>query len=307
MNITEEEIARYAGEAGFDACGVTDIGPMPEDSAYLTRWNALGYAGNMGYMNRYTGLRADPTLLLPGARCAVVTLLSYYPRERQPEDAPQIATYAYGADYHYIVKHKLRHIADRLTERLPGSSSAVFTDSAPLFERQLAQRAGLGWIGKSGMLINPRLGSYTFIGTLLTTAKIVHSTKTTENRCGNCTVCIESCPTRAIIAPYTLDARRCISYQTIENREPMPEWIAGVAANRLFGCDGCLEACPWNRHLHPHNHQELNPLEGLFGMDWANLTRGGFDRMFAHSPLRRAGYRKIKERINAIMESKRCT
>ena len=119
MDITEEEIARYAGEAGFDACGVTDIGPMPEDSAYLTRWNALGYAGNMGYMNRYTGLRADPTLLLPGARCAVVTLLSYYPRERQPEDAPQIATYAYGADYHYIVKHKLRHIADRLTERLP--------------------------------------------------------------------------------------------------------------------------------------------------------------------------------------------
>ena len=305
MIINEEEVARMASEAGFDACGVTETGSMEEESAYLTQWIERGYAGNMGYMGRNRELRADPRLIVPGAKCAIVTLTSYYPRERQPEGEPRIAAYAWGADYHYVIKQKLHAVAERVTAAVPGSRYGVFTDSAPIFERRLAERAGLGWIGKSGMLIHPTLGSYTLIGTILTTAEIAHRERRVENRCGSCTACMESCPTGAIVAPQTVDARRCISYQTIENREAMPEWMEEAAGDRLFGCDCCIEACPWNRRLAPHGHKELEPMEGLFGMEWEGLTRGAFDRMFAHSPLRRAGYKKIKERLAAIR--KQCT
>ena len=281
----------------FDAWGVASIEPIDEEIAHLRKWLESGYAGEMRYMHNNLHLRANPKELLPEAKSMIMVLMNYYPRQWQPADRPQIAAYAYGNDYHHIVKSKLTELAEEINKVAP-HKYAVFCDSAPVLERYWAARAGLGWIGKNGMLVNPKLGTFTFIGTLITSLDLEPSGEK-ENRCGTCRKCIDTCPTGAII-DKTIDARKCLSYQTIEKRGEVDNELIEAAKNTLYGCDRCQLACPWNRFAQPHNHPELEPIEGIFELDWASMSRSEFNRKLKFSPMQRAGLKKIKARYMQI-------
>jgi epoxyqueuosine reductase len=287
----------------FDAWGVARIESIEEEIARLKEWTIHDYHGEMQYMTRNIELRANPCELLPEARSMIMVLMNYYPREWQSDSLPRIAAYAYGNDYHHIVKSKLTLLADEINKVSP-HKYAVFCDSAPVMERAWAARAGLGWIGKNGMLVNPKLGTFTFIGTLITTLELEPNTPM-ANRCGKCRKCIEACPTKAILENKTIDARRCLSYQTIEKRGDMDDELVDLAGNTLYGCDRCQLACPWNRFTKPHNHIELNPIEGIFELDWSTMSRSEFNKRLKFSPMQRAGLKKIKSRYNQIIEDKK--
>ena len=303
----------------FDAIGVAAIKPIDEEIAHLRDWLDKGYAGEMGYMHKNLHLRANPKELLPEAKSMIMVLMNYYPREWQPKDKPQIAAYAYGNDYHHIVKSKLTELAEEINKIAP-HKYAVFCDSAPVLERYWAARAGLGWIGRNGMLVNPKLGTFTFIGTLITSLELEPSEEM-ENRCGTCRKCIDACPTNAYTTfcytpsgpfidfatfrakeyqIYEFDARKCLSYQTIEKRGEIDNELIEAAGNTLYGCDRCQLACPWNRFAHPHKHPELEPIEGIFEIDWASMSRSEFNRKLKFSPMQRAGLKKIKARYMQI-------
>ena len=284
----------------FDAWGVARVEPIEEEIEHLNEWISQGHHGEMQYMARNIEMRANPQELLPEARSMIMVLMNYYPREWQPKESPQIATYAYSNDYHHIVKSKLTSLAEDINKVIP-HQYAVFCDSAPVMERAWAVRAGLGWIGRNGMLVNPEFGTFTFIGTLITTLKLEPSSPM-ENRCGTCMKCVEACPTKAILKNKTIDARRCLSYQTIEKRGKIDEELRELAGNTLYGCDRCQLACPWNRFAHPHNHPELEPIEGIFDIDWASMTRSEFNHQLKFSPMQRAGLKKIKDRYKQIIE-----
>ena len=282
----------------FDAWGVARIEPIEDEIDRLKEWIGNGYHAEMQYMVRNIELRANPCELLPNARSMIMGLMNYYPHEWQPDNLPQIAAYAYGNDYHHIVKSKLTQIAEEINKIAP-HKYAVFCDSAPVMERAWAVRAGLGWIGRNGMLVNPKLGTFTFIGTLITTLDLEPS-RPMENHCGTCQKCIEACPTRAILGNKTIDARRCLSYQTIEKRGDIDNELIDLAGNTLYGCDRCQLACPWNRFAKPHNHPELMQIDGIFNLDWASMTRSEFNNRLKFSPMQRAGLKKIKSRYNQI-------
>jgi epoxyqueuosine reductase len=282
----------------FDAIGVAAIGPIEDEMRHLELWLEKGYAGDMRYMHNNLHLRANPKELLPEARSMIMVLMNYYPRRWQPADKPQIAAYAYGNDYHHIVKSKLSQLAEEINKVKP-HKYAVFCDSAPVLERYWASRAGLGWIGRNGMLVNPRLGTFTFIGTLITSLDL-EPNKEMGNRCGTCRRCVDACPTNAILNK-TIDARRCLSYQTIEKRGDIDNELIEAAENTLYGCDRCQLACPWNRFAHPHNHLELEPIEKIFELDWTSMSRSEFNRKLKFSPMQRAGLKKIKARYEQII------
>ena len=309
----------------FDAWGVARIEPIEDEIDRLKKWIKNGYHAEMQYMARNIELRANPCELLPDAQSMIMVLMNYYPHEWQPDNLPQIAAYAYGNDYHHIVKSKLTQIAEEINKIAP-HKYAVFCDSAPVMERAWAVRAGLGWIGRNGMLVNPKLGTFTFIGTLITTLELEPS-RPMENRCGTCKKCIEACPTGAIlnnplplrVLPlkqgenmkgqinlpqdhfnHTIDARRCLSYQTIEKRGDIDNELIDLAGNTLYGCDRCQLACPWNRFAKPHNHPELMQIDDIFNLDWASMTRSEFNNRLKFSPMQRAGLKKIKSRYNQI-------
>ncbi len=284
----------------FDAWGVARIKPIDEEIARLQEWISQGHHGEMQYMARNIEMRANPQELLLGAKSMIIVLLNYYPQEWQPKEKPQIAAYAYGNDYHHIVKSKLTLLAEEINKVMP-HRYVVFCDSAPVMERAWAVRAGLGWIGRNGMLVNPKFGTFTFIGTLITTLELEPNTPM-ENRCGTCKRCIEACPTGTILDNKTIDARRCLSYQTIEKRGEIDEELKELAGNTLYGCDRCQLACPWNRFAHPHNHPELEPIEGIFDIDWKSMTRSEFGKQLKFSPMQRAGLKKIKLRYNQIID-----
>lgn len=281
----------------FDAWGVARIEPIDEEIAHLKKWLKNGYAGEMRYMHNNLHLRANPKELLPEAKSMIMVLMNYYPRKWQPKDRPQIAAYAYGNDYHHIVKSKLTELAEEINKIEP-HKYAVFCDSAPVLERYWATRAGLGWIGKNGMLVNPKLGTFTFIGTLITSLELEPG-KEMENRCGICSKCVDACPSGAILNK-TIDARKCLSYQTIEKRGEVDNELIDIAGNTLYGCDRCQLACPWNRFVQPHSHPELEPIEGIFELDWALMSRSEFNRKLKFSPMQRAGLKKIKARYMQI-------
>ncbi len=282
----------------FDAWGVARIEPIEQEIAHLKEWLAHNYHAEMQYMARNIELRANPCELLPKARSMIMVLMNYYPHQWQPKEQPQIAAYAYGNDYHHIVKSKLTELAEEINKVSP-HKYVVFCDSAPVLERYWAARAGLGWIGRNGMLVNPKLGTFSFIGTLITTLELEPS-KPIENHCGTCKRCIEACPTKAILENKTINARRCLSYQTIEKRGKIDEELRELASNTLYGCDRCQLACPWNRFAHPHNHPELMPIEGIFEIDWTTISRSEFNKHLKFSPMQRAGLKKIKERYSQI-------
>ena len=297
--ITAAEIKQEALRIGFDACGIAQACHLPDDAAQLQAWTARQFHGEMAYMEHYADKRANPQLLFEGAQSVVVVLLNYAPPRTLNADQPQIAKYAYGTDYHFVVKEKLRKLQQFIDARAT-QRCQICCDSAPVFERRWAERAGLGWIGKSGMLINPDIGSYTLIGELITTLPLACDAPT-QNRCGNCTKCLDACPTKALVEAHTLDARHCIAYLPIEKRTPLTDAEKAQCGRQLFGCDACLDACPWNKKSTPHHTPELMPPTDFFELDWTKLSSSQFKKRFRNSPLYRAGFKKIKEMADFIV------
>jgi len=252
-------VGQLAQELGFDRVGVTRAAPSPAES-YYRRWLASGYAGSMAYLRRHIALREDPSLLLPGARSIICVAASYARAEDRAAPAAgtgRISCYVRGADYHRVLGGRLRCLVQRLRERLPEAFDArVFVDTGPLLERRLAASAGLGWIGKNTMLLHERLGSYLFLGEVVTTLELEPDAPAID-RCGRCTRCLDACPTRAFPRPYELDASRCISYLTVEHRGTVPPEFHKAIGDWVYGCDVCQEVCPFNRHAPDASLPEL--------------------------------------------------
>ena len=275
------ELQELAQQAGFDACGATAACPLPDDSAFVAKWVRTGHHGTMDYLARNAPLREDIRQLVPGATTVIVCLLSYYKTERQPAGAPHIAMCGLSKnDYHEVVKHRLSLLEQLLKTRVGDNGfnnerQHLFCDSAPVFERRWAQRAGLGWIGRNKLLIHPTLGSFVHIGILVMNAPIEDYSEPTADQCGECQACLMACPTGALRCEM-FDARRCVSYLTIERKEPLEEqWLPAVK-DVLYGCDCCQTACPHNQGLQPAGHEELVANPAFLTMtkaDWESTSR----------------------------------
>lgn len=301
----EDIIKQKAVELGFDACGISVATELKEYSAGLKQWLDNGYNAGMDYMANNFDKRLSPELLNPGTKSVISVLLNYYPENRQPDDTYYIAKYAYGKDYHNVIKAKLHKLAADINEITPINYRA-FVDSAPVLERQWAVKSGLGWIGKHSLLINKEMGSFFFIGELLVDIDLKPDEKSVNNYCGNCTKCIDACPTGAIVSSGIIDAGLCLSYNTIENREDIDENIVTNINDRVFGCDICQDVCPWNRKVKPHNVLEFNPHDNLLSFtkhDWSSMDKSTFNEIFRKSAVKRAGYDKFMRTIKQVEDS----
>lgn len=302
MNLSER-IKEKATETGFDACGIARIAPADTEAAFFDCWIREGNHAGMKYMENYRDLRLNPAGLLEGARSVISVALNYYPERKLPDSVPHIAYYAYGKDYHDVLKKKLRELWQQI-RAITGGEARVFTDSAPLLERYWAWKAGLGWIGKNTQLILPGKGSYFFLGEIVTTLELEYDTPL-PNRCGHCTRCLEACPTGALNAPGRLNAAACLSYLTIENKEEIPPEQAALLGNRLYGCDTCQQACPWNRFAVPTPVEDFHPAPALFSLDkerLKNFSRDDYNRIFAGSAVKRAKYEGLIRTIRHLKD-----
>ena len=294
-----EEVREKALALGFVDCGIAPVEPLPGERERLEEWLRLGKHAGMGYMARNVEKRENPALLVAGARSVLVTLTNYYTGVHQPEGVPRISRYAYGRDYHEVLKQRLHQLWRDLEETAGRAiHGRVFVDSAPVFEREWARRAGLGWIGRHSLLIHPRWGSYCFIGVIISDFEPdTYSLPFEGNRCGTCVRCLAACPTRALI-PCVVDANRCISYNTIERKDAIPPRLKSLMAGYLFGCDICQDVCPWNRKAVPHCDAAFQADTELLSMtreDWLALDETTFRERFAHSPLLRPGLSRLQE------------
>jgi epoxyqueuosine reductase len=284
-----DALKAQAAEAGFDACCVARAGAVDLENR-LGRWLADGFHADMDWMERTQAIRQDVTLKVPGAKSVVVLARNYHhPRPAAVANSGKVASYAWGRDYHNVLKKPLRRLGAYLTSLEEGAESYASVDSGPVLERSWAERAGLGWIGKNSLVLRGDLGSWFFIGTIITTVELVPDAPVLD-RCGTCTRCIDACPTGAIIAPAVVDSNRCISYQTIENRGEVPEDLHGDMGDWVFGCDVCQEVCPWNRFERVTDESDFHPREGQANPALQTLSTMGredFDERFIGTPIRR--------------------
>lgn len=293
-----------ARSLGFDFCGIAKAAFLNEDARRLENWLQKGMQGNMEYMEHHFDLRTDPSKLVPGARSVITLLFNYFPAEIQTPEAPKVARYAYGKDYHEIIREKLKLFLSLLKERIGEIQGRGFVDSAPVLERAWAQKTGLGWIGKNGNLINKQHGSYFFIATLITDLELQYDDPYVKDYCGSCTRCIDECPTDAILPNKVVDGSKCISYFTIELKDALiPNSMKGKFNNWLFGCDVCQEVCPWNRFSKPHAEQQFTPLPAILNFtknDWEELTEESFKVIFKDSAIKRTKFKGIKRNLHFI-------
>lgn len=296
-------IKDYASGIGFDACGICAADIInTENRHYYTDWISNGYQADMDYLARNSDKRLDPRLLLDNAKSVICVALNYYPQQFQPEDAPQFAYYAYGKDYHDVMKQNLRELYCFIQSLIPEINGRVFCDTAPILERYWAASAGVGFIGKNSMLIIPQKGSYFFIGILLLDQILAYDKPLTTS-CGNCTRCQKACPTNAFVKPYVLDSNKCISYQTIENRGEIDERIKPLLNNRLYGCDICQQVCPWNRFSASNKTDVFQPSEEFLSLNleaMENLTEEDYRRIFRGSAVKRAKYSGLMRNLEAL-------
>jgi epoxyqueuosine reductase len=305
-----DAVKRRGQSLGFDAIGIAPLQTNPHAAA-LDRWLAAGHAGQMRYMERQAKKRKDPRLIMPEATCAVVTLTNYYhsppPRERG-RGRGWVAQYAWSTDYHRVLTPRLERLAAAIRELAPGARTRVYLDAGPVPERDLAQSAGLGWIGKNTMLIHPRIGSFTFIGVILTDATLASDLPFTADHCGTCRACLDACPTAAFVAPGDLDARRCISYLTIEHRQTFTERQAASVGEWVFGCDVCQDVCPWNiRFAAPTDDSEFAPRAELRApnlVELCGLDDAGFDARFGDTAFDRPGRSGLRRNATAVRANK---
>ena len=298
--ITEE-----AGRVGFDACGIAKATALDEESAHVEQWLEGKREGEMGYLTRNKEKRYDPRLLVEGTKSIVTVLYNYFPKQEIGSSSKyKIAKYAYGSDYHDVLKRKMRQLLARIesqTGKLEGIR--IFVDSAPVLDRAWAVRCGLGFIGKNTSLIHPKKGSFFFIGHLFLPLELEETGKTMTNHCGRCTKCLDACPTGALEAPFHIDARKCISYLTIEYKGSLAGIDPKTFKGWMYGCDICQDVCPYNRFAQPNNEPEFQPSEQLMNMkesDWEKLNQADFESLFKHSAVQRAGFEGLKRNIEFI-------
>jgi epoxyqueuosine reductase len=289
---------------GFDHCGIAKAEMLEDDARRLETWLNKGMHGSMHYMANHFDKRVDPTKLLPGAKSVITLLLNYFPEQQQPSQAPKISKYAFGRDYHEVIREKLNLFLQELREQIGQFEGRGFVDSAPVLERSWAVRSGAGFIGKNGNLINRNMGSFFFIATLITDLPLEYDAPFAGDYCGTCTRCIDACPTEAILPNKVVDGSKCISYFTIELKEMLlPEDMQGKFADRLFGCDTCQDVCPWNRFSKPTKEEAFEPLEEILhftAKDWDDLTEEKFRIIFSKSPLKRSKYQGIRRNLAFI-------
>lgn len=299
-------IKEKALELGFSACGISAVRCLDEERDRLQNWLSNGMNASMAYMANHFEMRLDSGKIEEGAKSVISVLINYYPAQKQVDpDAPVISKYAYGKDYHLVVKEKLNNLLMFIQSALSPCRGRAFVDSAPVLERPLAKAAGLGWIGKNSLLISKEFGSYVFIGELIVDLELNYDGPFATDYCGNCTRCIDACPTGAIVSPRTIDARKCISYHTIENKDEIPASIRENLHNQIFGCDICQDVCPWNKKAKPNQSLDFMPVEGLLEMkkkDWEALNHDLYTKMFRQSAFERAGYDRITRNVGYVTE-----
>ena len=292
-----------AQKLGFQQCGIAKAEKLSEEALHLEQWLAKGFQGQMSYMANHFDMRLDPRELVPGARSVVSLLYNYYPKkDLATSDSYKIAKYAYGEDYHHVIKSKLKDFMSLLNEQIGPVEGRVFVDSAPVLERQWAQKAGLGWLGKNSLLLNKSMGSFFFIAELIIDIPLVPDQPVLDH-CGTCTKCIDDCPTEAIPAAGVVDGSKCISYLTIELKEAIPSSFAGLMEDWIFGCDICQDVCPWNRFSRPNEDPKLAPSDDLAKMnkqDWQELTQEVFGQIFKKSAVKRTKYVGLKRNIDFV-------
>ncbi len=297
-------IKQVAAQLGFDYCGIARAQPLDDDARRLERWLNKGMQGSMSYMENYFDLRVNPDKLLPGAKSVITLLMNYYPAQHQPANAPKISRYAYGKDYHEVIKPKLNSMLLQIKDRIGDVHGRGFVDSAPVLERSWAQKSGLGWVGKNGNIINKKNGSFFFIATLIVDLELEYDDPFVKDFCGTCRRCIDACPTNAILDNKIVDGSKCISYFTIELKDMLiPETMKGKFDNWMFGCDTCQDVCPWNRFSRATNEIEFTPIPEILDFtsaDWEEMTEENFKKIFQHSAIKRAKFGGIKRNLKFI-------
>lgn len=290
---------------GFLSCGISKAGFLEEEAPRLETWLNQNMQGQMSYMENHFDKRLNPTLLVDGAKSVISLLLNYYPAELQNQDAYKVSKYAYGQDYHYVIKEKLNELLHFIQTEIGEVSGRAFVDSAPVLDKVWAAKSGLGWMGKNSNLITQKIGSFYFIAELIVDLDLAYDTSTTDH-CGSCTACIDSCPTEAIVAPYVVDGSKCISYFTIELKDNLPQDMKGKFDDWIFGCDVCQDVCPWNRFSKPHNEPLLRATPEILSYsksDWEEITNDTFQKVFKNSALKRTKYEGLLRNINFSKES----
>jgi epoxyqueuosine reductase len=297
-------IKETALSLGFTHCGIAKAAPLDEDARRLEKWLHAGMHGSMHYLENHFDLRVDPTKLVPGAKSVITLTQNYYSPKKQPADSPKISTYAYGTDYHFVIKEKLNKLLEAIQQKAGDIVGRGFVDSAPVLERTWAQKSGAGWIGKNGNLISKTDGSFFFIATLIVDLPLVYDDPFAKDYCGSCTKCIDACPTDAILPDKTIAGNKCISYFTIELKDAIiPSDMKGKFDNWMFGCDTCQDVCPWNRFSKQHQEPGFTPNAAIetFGTnEWNNLTKEGFKTVFKNSPLQRSKFEGITRNLQFI-------
>ncbi len=297
-------VKRIAGELGFMYCGISQADQLQEEARRLETWLNRGLHGKMQYMENQFDKRIDPRLLVPGAKSVVSLLFNYHNPEKQKDpEAPKISSYAYGTDYHFVIKDKLFDLKSRLEAEIGEIDGRVFVDSAPVMDKAWAVKSGLGWMGKNTNLITREAGSWFFIAELIVDLQLVDDGPI-KDYCGSCTRCIDACPTDAI-TPYQVDGSKCISYFTIELKEALPESMKGKFDHWMFGCDICQQVCPWNRFAKMHDEPSFKPMDEMLNMtktDWIELTDDVFKKVFPKSAVNRTGLHGLKRNIDFLKD-----
>jgi epoxyqueuosine reductase len=284
------------------SCGISKAGFLEQEAPRLENWLNKNHHGQMSYMENNFDKRLNPTLLVDGAKSVVSLLLNYYPSELQNQESYKISKYAYGKDYHFVIKEKLKELLFSIQDNIGDVYGRAFVDSAPILDKAWAAKSGLGWIGKNSNLLTQQVGSFYFIAELIIDLELEYDHATTDH-CGTCTACIDSCPTEAIVAPYIVDGSKCISYFTIELKDNIPAEMKGKFDDWAFGCDICQDVCPWNKFSKSHNEPLFDPNPELLSMtkkDWEEITEETFKTVFKNSAVKRTKFEGLKRNINFI-------
>jgi epoxyqueuosine reductase len=303
---TKEKYTKFikdeAKRLGFLSCGISKAGFLEEEAPRLENWLNKNRHGQMSYMENHFDKRLNPTLLVDGTKSVISLLLNYYPSDFQNPDSYKISKYAYGQDYHFVIKEKLKELLHFIQTEIGEVSGRAFVDSAPVLDKAWAAKSGLGWIGKNTNLITQKVGSFFFIAELIVDLDLEYDASTTDH-CGSCTACIDACPTEAIVAPYEVDGSKCISYFTIELKDNLPTEMRGKLDDWAFGCDVCQDVCPWNRFSKSHNEPLLKPNESILNFskkDWEEITTETFNKVFKNSAVKRTKLEGFKRNIDFL-------
>jgi len=297
-----ELIKSEAKRLGFLSCGISKAAFLEEEAPRLEKWLNKNMHGEMSYMENHFDKRLDPTKLVDDSKSVISLLLNYYPEKVQPDDSLKVSKYAYGHDYHHVIKSKLKELQEFISENIGEVSGRAFVDSAPVLDKAWAAKSGLGWIGKHSNLLTQRVGSFYFIAELIIDLELEYDAPTTDH-CGTCTACIDACPTQAIVDPYVVDGSKCISYFTIELKNEIPTSVKGKFDDWIFGCDVCQDVCPWNKFSKTHNEPLFNPHPDLLSMtkkDWEEITEDVFRKVFQKSAVKRTKFSGLTRNIEFL-------